>query len=107
MQGAIWDATTGQPQRDNWGGQPHVMSDNVGGQGCGCAGCCSSSTSETPATNDAASIETDASVTGGTVTDTVRSLAAPGELSTEDALLVWTALNTVLLAYWAYTEVRG
>jgi len=99
MQNAIWDATTGQRQRD---GQVHTMTGgNAGGQGCGCAGCCSSSTG-----NRAADVDTDASITGETVTDTIQSLAAPGELSTEDALLVWTAINTLVLAYWAYTEVR-
>jgi hypothetical protein len=103
MQGAIWDATTEQPRQNTGGGQAYVMGDDSGGQGCGCAGCCGSST----AANDAADVETDASVTGGTVTDTVQSLAAPGELSTEDALLVWTAINTLVLAYWAATEVRG
>ncbi|MFD1633171.1 hypothetical protein ACOZ4L_05705 [Haloplanus ruber] len=100
----IWDATTtGQQQRT---GQVHTMTDggNAGGQGCGCAGCCSSSTSSTG--NRAADVETDASVTGGT-SDTIQSLAAPGSLSTEDALLIWTAINTLILAYWAYTEVRG
>jgi len=102
MQNAIWDATTGQPQRT---GQAHTMTGgSSGGQGCGCAGCCSSSNSS--AGNRAANVETDASITGGTVTDTIQSLAAPGELSTEDALLVWTAINTLVLAYWAYTEVR-
>jgi hypothetical protein len=103
---AIWDATTtGQQQRT---GQVHVTAagDGAGGQGCGCAGCCSSTTS-TSEGNSAADVETDASVTGGTVSDTVQSLAAPGSLSTEGALLIWTAINTLVLAYWAYTEVRG
>jgi hypothetical protein len=100
MQNAIWDATTDQPQRT---GPVHTMTDGGNaGQGCACAGCCSSSTG-----NRAANVETDASVTDGTVTDTMQSLAAPGGLSTEDALLVWTALNTAILAYWAYSEVRG
>ncbi|AXG09481.1 hypothetical protein [Haloplanus rubicundus] len=102
MQNAIWDATTGQPQHT---GQVHTMTGgSAGGQGCGCAGCCSSST--TSGGNQAANIDNDVSVTGGTVTDTIQSLAAPGTLSTEDALLIWTALNTAILAYWAYTEVR-
>jgi len=100
MQNAIWDATTGQPQHT---GQVHTMTGGAGGQGCGCAGCCSSSTSSG---NRAANVDTDASITGGAVTDTVQSLAAPGALSTEDALLVWTAINTLVLAYWAYTEVQ-
>ena len=100
---AIWDATTtGQQQRT---GQVHTMTGggSAGGQGCGCAGCCSSPSSG----NQAADVETDASVTGGTVSDTVQSLAAPGTLSTEDALLIWTAINTLVLAYWAYTEVQA
>jgi hypothetical protein len=103
MQNAIWDATTGQPQHT---GQVHTMTGggSDGGQGCGCAGCCSSSTSSG---NQAANVETHASITGGTVSDTIQSLAAPGSLSTEDALLIWTAINTLVLAYWAYTEVRG
>jgi len=102
MQNAIWDATTTQRQQN---GQVHTMTKggNAGEQGCGCAGCCSSSSTG----NRAANVDTDASVSGGTVTDTIQSLAAPGALSTEDALLIWTAINTLVLAYWAYTEVRG
>jgi len=107
MQNAIWDATTGQRQGT---GQVHTMTggNNAGGQGCACGGCCgSASTSSTSTGNRAADVETDVSVTGGTVTDTIQSIAAPGELSTEDALLIWTTINTLVLAYWAYTEVRG
>jgi hypothetical protein len=77
------------------------MTDSAGTSSCACAGCCNGSS-----TNQAADVETDASVTGG-VADTISSAAAPGSLSTEDALLVWTALNTLLLTYWVYTEVRG
>lgn len=106
MQNPIWDATTEQRQRTGQSGQVHTMTDEgrAGGQGCGCAGCCSSPTASS--SNRAANVETDASVSGGTVADTIQSLAAPGALSTEDALLVWTAINTLVLAYWAYTEVR-
>ncbi|WP_251327926.1 hypothetical protein [Haloplanus pelagicus] len=101
MQNPIWDATTGQPQPT---GQYHTMNGGgTDGQACACAGCCSS----TSTGNRAADVDTDASVTDGTVSGTIQSLVAPGELSTEDALLVWTAINTLVLGYWAYTEVRG
>lgn len=103
MQGAIWEATTAQPGQDGWGGQPHVMTDGGGGQGCGCTGCCS--TSSTAPTNAPADLDATASTSAATVTDAVATLFAPGDLDVEDALLIWTGLNTLLFAWWAYREV--
>lgn len=82
--------------------------------GAGTAGGCNCGTEQAPSQPQATSqsgqqrqpgLESSATVSGESMTEAVASLFAPGTLDRQDALLLWTGVNTLLFATIVYLEV--
>jgi len=79
-------------------GQYHVMTSGSTGQSGGCAaGVCG---------QQAGGIESEATVVGTDPAAAAASLFAPGSLDREDAILLWTGVNSLLFITLVYLEVR-
>jgi len=52
-------------------------------------------------------LDSTATVQGQSVAEAVADVFAPGTLDRQDAVLLWTGVNSVLFAALVYLEVRG
>lgn len=102
-------APTAQPTGSN-AGQYHTMGAGAtatatsgSGTGCNCGaggGAPSSSGQQREP-----GLDSSATVAGQSVSEAAASLFAPGDLDQQDALLLWTGVNSLLFAALIYLEV--
>jgi hypothetical protein len=81
----------------------------AGGHGTGCNCGSHQSAGATSASRQARQpgLHSSATVSGASVSERVAHAFAPGTLDRQDAVLLWTGVNSVLFAALVYLEVRG